>query len=576
VAELQATLRVRTDLAALAPNEKLAALRRLLAAAELTEKDLRLLADYDRKMKDPKRQQNTQIGETVRARVTLAADAEPGMRFLRLRTAGGLGNPLRFEVGQHAEVREAEPPPDYFNLEGGARGRRALETYEARVVNPIVGLPATINGRILPGEVDLFTFRALAGEQVVVKVLARELIPYLADAVPGWFQAVATLYDASGREVAFADDYGFDPDPVLFFKIPADGEYRIEVRDSIYRGREDFVYRITLGELPFLTVMAPLGGMAGSEVEVSLFGGNLGAKTKLDYTVPGQPGLARVTVSRSDRLSNALPFHVTTHAEEAEREPNNSPGAGADLKLPVIVNGGINPPGDVDFYRVKGRGGQPMAFEIFARRLNTPVDATLTVFDRDGKEIAFNDDFEDPAAGLTTHHADAHVFVKLPADGECFVRVADAQHQGGPGHLYRLRLSMAEEDFALRVTPSSLNATSGGTAKLTAHVLRLDSFEGPVALRVKAGDGASGITLRNALIAADQTEMDLALSVPSGLTEEPVAIVIEGVATIGGREVVRDAVPAEDMMQAFLYRHLVPVDGLLLQVSVPREKKERQ
>ena len=27
---------------------------------------------------------------------------------------------------------------------------------------------------------------------------------------------------------------------------------------------------------------------------------------------------------------------------------------------------------------------------------------------------------------------------------------------------------------------------------------------------------------------------------------------------IGGREVVRQAVPAEDMMQAFIYHHLVP------------------
>lgn len=573
LAELQAALRERTDLAALAPNEKLAALRRLLNEAELTEKDLRLLADYDRKMKDPKRQQNTQIGETVRMRVTLAGDAQPGMRFLRLHTASGLSNPLRFEVGQHPEVREAEPPPDYFNLQGGARGRRAVETYEERVVNPIVRLPATINGRILPGEVDAFGFRARAGEQVVVKVQARELIPYLADAVPGWFQAVATLFDSTGKEVAFADDYGFDPDPVLFFKIPTDGEYRIEVKDSIYRGREDFVYRITLGELPFLTVISPLGGRAGSEVEVSLFGGNLGAVNKLSYQVPEQPGLARVTTQRNDWWSNAVPFHVTPHPEETEREPNNSLGAGGELKLPVIVNGAIDAPGDIDFYRVKGHGGQPMAFEIFARRLNTPVDATLTVYDREGKEIAFNDDFQDPAAGLTTHHADAHVFVKLPPDGECFVRVADAQHQGGPGHLYRLRLAMAEPDFAIRVTPSSLNAVSGGAARLTAHVLRLDGFEGPVTLRLKAGEGATGMTLRNAVIPAEKTELDLTLAVASSVLEEPMAVMIEGVATVEGREVIREAVPAEDMMQAFLYRHLVPVDELLLQVS-PAPLKE--
>ncbi len=36
---------------------------------------------------------------------------------------------------------------------------------------------------------------------------------------------------------------------------------------------------------------------------------------------------------------------------------------------------------------------------------------------------------------------------------------------------------------------------------------------------------------------------------------------LEGRATIQGREVVRPAVPAEDMMQAFAYRHLVPAAG---------------
>ena len=32
---------------------------------------------------------------------------------------------------------------------------------------------------------------------------------------------------------------------------------------AIYRGREDFVYRITIGELPFVTSIFPLGGRAG-------------------------------------------------------------------------------------------------------------------------------------------------------------------------------------------------------------------------------------------------------------------------------------------------------------------------
>ena len=51
----------------------------------------------------------------------------------------------------------------------------------------------------------------------------------------------------------------------------------VEIRDSIYRGREDFVYRVTLGELPFVTSIFPLGGPAGTQTTVELTGWNLPA-----------------------------------------------------------------------------------------------------------------------------------------------------------------------------------------------------------------------------------------------------------------------------------------------------------
>jgi len=40
--------------------------------------------------------------------------------------------------------------------------------------------------------------------------------------------------------------------------------------------------------------------------------------------------------------------------------------------------------------------------------------------------------------------------------------------------------------------------------------------------------------------------------------------VLEGRATVEGREVTRQAAAAEDMMQAFFYRHLVPAGDLRL------------
>ena len=52
------------------------------------------------------------------------------------------------------------------------------------------------------------------------------------------------LYDASGKEVAYNDDYRFKPDPLILFEVPRDGEYGFTITDAMYRGREDFVYRV--------------------------------------------------------------------------------------------------------------------------------------------------------------------------------------------------------------------------------------------------------------------------------------------------------------------------------------------
>ena len=63
-----------------------------------------------------------------------------------------------------------------------------------------------------------YRFAARKGQRLVISTLGRQLIPYIADAVPGWFQPVLALYDANGKEVAYDDDYRFKPDPVIFYR----------------------------------------------------------------------------------------------------------------------------------------------------------------------------------------------------------------------------------------------------------------------------------------------------------------------------------------------------------------------
>jgi len=539
-------------------------IRDLLASVDLTEKSVRQIADFARRRSDPKRQLNNQIGETVRLRVTIDSQAEPGMRYARLRTAQGLANPVRFFVGNLPEYREESSwqfsLPDYLDIETAPEPED-----DPWLLRGAIEPPATVNGQILPGEVDEFVVSAKKDEQLVIAVAARNVVPYLADAVPGWFQAVVSVRDPRGRELAFSDDYRFDPDPVLFYKIPRDGNYRVRIHDSIYRGREDFVYRITVGELPFLTGITPMGGQAGSEVDLVFSGGNLTEFERTRYVLPDKPGIIRVAAAGEAGHTHSLPFHVGDAPEDAEREDNDRLGAANEIPMPGVINGVIGRRGDLDYFRVNGTGNRPMTFEVFARRLGSPLDASLVVFDDDGKEIARNDDFENPAAGLTTHHADPRITIPLPDNGRCFVRVADTQHQGDSAYTYRLRVSQGPPDTPLRVTPSSNTVRPGGTARVTVHALRLGAFDGPI--RIELADAPEGYTMRPATIGEGEESATVGIAVPSSPTEEPQRIVLRGFAIEEGKEVAElEFVPSEEMTQAFITPHIVPVDALLIDV----------
>jgi hypothetical protein len=517
---------------------------------DLDEKSPDELARLWLKLFDPKLQPNAQIAEQVEIEVTIDPDAAPGEREFRLATPSGLSNPLRFQVGVLREAREED-----LAMAGTAD-------------TAVLDLPVLLNGQIMPGEVDRFRLRARQGQKLVIRMQARRLIPYLADAVPGWFQATIALYDPSGSEVAYSDDYRFDPDPVLLYKVPGNGVYELEVRDAIYRGRDDFVYRIAMGELPFVTQMFPLGGQEGAPMVASITGWNLPAETLTLDTRPGGGAIRRATVGAEQGLLSEVPYAVDDLPEATEAEPNDARGNAQEVGFPGVVNGRIGSPGEVDMFRFGGQGGQEIVAEVYARRLNSPLDSVVRLVDSAEEEVALNDDHKDPEMGLITHQADSYLRAELPQDGTYLVCVSDAQRQGGDAYAYRLRIRLAQPDFALRLVPSGVNVPAGRSAPVTVHVVRKDGFEGDVDLALT--DAPEGFTLSQARIVSGEDSVEATLTAPRGAPREVVPVRIEGRAQIGGVAVSRPAVPAEDMMQAFLWRFLVPQQELLVAVTGSR------
>jgi len=524
---------------------------------DLDKKSLRELLHIRHAMVNLRKGQfNAQLAESVLLEVTIDRDAALGDRELRLRGRQGLTNPMVFEVGA---------APETIELESNDPGATAILPPE-----PPLTLPVVLNGQVMPGDVDRFRFHAQAGQQLVIATSARRLIPYLADAVPGWFQATVALYDSEGHEVAFADDYRFDPDPVLCYEIAADGEYEVEIRDALYRGRADFVYRISVGAHPFITSMFPLGTRVGHKRYVAIDGWNLTTDRLYLDPQPDAEGPQHKHWGTGRRASNRLTYAVDQLAASPEAETNDTPTEAQLVTLPRILDGRIAPPGDVDVFRFKGRAGDEVVAEVQARRLNSPLDSLLRLTDATGRVLAWNDDHEQVDgvlymdAGLLTHSADSYLRFKLLADGEYFVQLTDSQGQGGPAYGYRLRVGPPSPDFALRVTPASINVPAGGTVPICVYALRKDGFNGDIEITLRGAP--RGFQLSGARVPAGRDRVRMTLTAPAKPSDELIVLHLEGRAVINETEVRHPAVPAEDMMQAFLYRHLTPAEQLVVAV----------
>ncbi|MDR2863316.1 MAG: ABC transporter ATP-binding protein, partial [Puniceicoccales bacterium] len=501
--------------------------------------------------------------QTVRLHLTVAPTATPGVRDLRIMAAGGLSNRFRFEVSAIPEVKET-----------GASSAATPQVLPA--------LPVVVNGQILNAGRDRFRFHAIAGCKLLIQVKGRAIKPFLADAVPGWFQPKITLFDAiSQAPIASADDFRFDPDPVLLWTVPATGDYDVEIQDAVSRGRDDFVYRMTIGELPFVTDIFPLGARAGDKtVEITARGINLpGNEVRTRIPLAGsEPGLTTLALPTPSGPANARIFELGQLLEVSEREPNNLLKMPQTITPPVVINGRIDTPGDVDYYSFSAKKGDTLVIDVMARRLDSPLDAHLALtpskrfatIGPDGKRRPpklYVDDVKDERYGLITHHADPQTTVTIADNGPVQVCIRDIQGKGGPEYAYRLRIAHAQPDFEPRLTPDNISVPAGSSVVMQLKVFRLDDFNEPVRLAVE--DLPAGFVLSAATIPAGKNNTLLTLTTPRDAKPGVYKPRFFAEAKVGTKTVRHPVNAAEELMQAFFYTHTVPVAQSYLVVAPP-------
>ena len=462
------------------------------------------------------RQDQAENPNVVKFSVTIAPDAELGERDLWLITPKGATNRFHFVVGQIPEVNQADE--DESNGEA----------------QPLGSLPILVNGQYNQGDHDVFRFTAKAGQILVCEVQAQKLVPYIADAVPGWFQPSLTLYDATGKELEYVDDFHFHPDPLLIYSVEKDGEYLIEIKDALFRGREDLIYRLSIGALPYVTHIYPLGGQRASDAQVELHGVNL-TTASMNFALPGDaPPSRQIQVTSNGLTSNAIRFVVGDIPETAEAEPNDAVDQANKVQVPVILNGRVQQSGDADHFTFSASKGQKLVMDVRARRLDSPLDSIITLLTTAGGQLAENDDTEDLSEGLITHHADSYLSYTFQADGDYVLRLGDVQAQGGGEYAYRLRITPPRQDFDLRVFPANFSVAQGATALAKIKAYRRDGFNDQIDVAI---EGLPSRFLASPLtIPQGQNEARFTVTAPADAALGILSPTVGGTATIVDKE----------------------------------------
>jgi len=422
------------------------------------------------------------------ALVTVAAapDAEPGIREMTLfnSTMAGAPHPLVVTSAPHVAEPLYKPPH-----------RRRGKPLPTRVE---IAPPFVLNGQIMPGETDRFSFIFAKGERLRFKVTARELLPYIGDAVPGFFNAVLRLVGPGGEEVAFADDDSYHPDPVLYAEIPDSGDYVLEVRDNLFRGREDFVYMI---EVQRAGDGVADGHLAGDMPTARPSGGN--GTSFSGVVMPGQSCEFEIDISEPCR-----------RVIEVEARALGSP-------LDPVVS----------LYA-------PQGWWPFAKRelLQSWDDMTNAVF----------------VGSIAQAECDPAGDYDFKKPGKYRVVVSDRVGAGGDDYFFRMNVREPSPDFTVYSTRSSFPVREGVRTKTTFRIVRRDGFDGDVRIL-----DAPELRFAKGVIPAESNEVTIAAIGRTKIaTAREAEIFAEGMKD--GFPMTRRVVPADEVQQAFAWVHLIP------------------
>ncbi len=422
--------------------------------------------------------------KVVKAQVRILPECALGEHHLRLRTDSGVSELRTFAVGPFAVVDEIEPNND-----------------SAKAQN--VALNTTVVGVIQNEDVDCFSVELKKGQRLSAEVEGMRL-------GRGAFDPRLAVLDEKGAVLADVDDTWLGhQDPFVSLVVPSDSKYVIRLREVTYGGNNTCHYRLHIGSFPRPTSVYPMGGPAGETVKLTFFSEATG---EFDYSVklPDSPQEKFGVFSELEGLLAPTPnwVRVSRFPNVLASAPNQDKehATATTLSPPFALNGILRQPGQEDWFQFLAEKGKPLAVDVFARRLHSPLDSVIEVFDPNGHSLANNDD---------TSGADSAVKFTPSESTNYFVRIRDTLGQGGRDFVYRIEVVPSEPAITVKIPEVARNDTQSrqfivvprGNRFGTLISAKRSNFKSDLAFEIK--DLPTGVTLQAERMPADIETMPL-------------------------------------------------------------------
>ncbi|HTM53825.1 MAG TPA: hypothetical protein VL175_07325 [Pirellulales bacterium] len=373
---------------------------------------------------------------------------------------------------------------------------------QASFAEQLPGRNVAMTGNISGSTIAATTFQGKKDEPIVIEVESRRLGAAL--------NPVVHLYDARGTQVASAQGRAaLAGDARLSAVLPADGSYRIELHDGLYRGESPGFFRLKVGQFSYADLVYPLAAKRGATSQFEFASTNFPAEARASNTWPSGDPLQRVEPAPwpsggVNLITGSRPaVRVSDVAEAIEAPAGEKPQElGA---APIAINGRIGKPREQDRFRISVTPGQTLRFDVLASRAGSSLDGVLSIQNEQGAELATSDDrpgARDPLADF-----------KVPDQVTALVAVVrDLEGRGGADYVYRLAITPAgPPSFELALFDDRYQVPKDGAQLVRVRATRA-GYNGPIKLNFRRLPASVSITGDE--IPAGATDALVTLSAP--------------------------------------------------------------